>query len=180
MTQLIFGIVATICAILLAYTLTPAVRVLAFKIGAVDVPLDGRRIHTKPIPRIGGLAIYLSFTLTTLLFCDVSRELVTILIGGGVLVIIGVLDDIFRLNAWLKLIIQLAVSVFAVHLVCLEVTVIVFRNSRMGTAHKRLKRVKKRVARQIVELVVGIASCVIASRARALKRYANDVTRTRV
>ena len=57
MTQLIFGIVATICAILLAYTLTPAVRVLAFKIGAVDVPLDGRRIHTKPIPRIGGLAI---------------------------------------------------------------------------------------------------------------------------
>lgn len=114
MTQLIFGIVATICAILLAYTLTPAVRVLAFKIGAVDVPLDGRRIHTKPIPRIGGLAIYLSFTLTTLLFCDVSRELVTILIGGGVLVIIGVLDDIFRLNAWLKLVIQLAVSVFAV------------------------------------------------------------------
>jgi len=114
MTQLIFGIVATICAVLLAYTLTPAVRVLAFRIGAVDVPLDGRRIHTKPIPRIGGLAIYLSFTLTTLLFCDLNRDLVTILIGGGVLVVLGILDDIFRLNAWLKLIIQLVVSVFAV------------------------------------------------------------------
>jgi len=114
MTQLIFGIVATICAILLAYTLTPAVRVLAFKIGAVDVPLDGRRIHTKPIPRIGGLAIYLSFTLTTLLFCDITSELVTILVGGGVMVVLGILDDIYRLNAWLKLIIQLAVSVFAV------------------------------------------------------------------
>ena len=114
MTQLIFGIVATICAVLLAYTLTPAVRVLAFRIGAVDVPLDGRRIHTKPIPRIGGLAIYLSFTLTTLLFCDLNRDLVTILIGGGILVVLGILDDIYRLNAWLKLIIQLVVSVFAV------------------------------------------------------------------
>lgn len=114
MTQLIFGIVATICAILLAYTLTPIVRVLAFRIGAVDVPLDGRRIHTKPIPRIGGLAIYLSFTLTTWLVCDLSKELIIIWIGGGVLVILGILDDIYRLNAWLKLVIQIAVAAFAV------------------------------------------------------------------
>lgn len=114
MTQLIFGIVATICAILLAYTLTPVVRVLAFRIGAVDVPLDGRRIHTKPIPRIGGLAIYLSFAVTTWLVCDISRELVTIWIGGGILVFLGILDDIYRLNAWYKLIIQLTVAAFAV------------------------------------------------------------------
>lgn len=119
MTQLIFGIVATICAILLAYTLTPAVRVLAFKIGAVDIPLDSRRIHKKPIPRIGGLAIYLSFILTTLLFCDISRELVTIWIGGGVLVVLGILDDVFRLNPWLKLAIQFLVAGFAVCNGCL-------------------------------------------------------------
>lgn len=114
MTQLIFGIVATICAFLLAFTLTPAVRVLAFKIGAVDVPLDSRRIHKKPIPRIGGLAIYLGFTLTTALFCDVSRELVTIWVGGGVLVGLGILDDIYRLNPWIKLAIQFLVAGFAV------------------------------------------------------------------
>ena len=87
MTYLVFGIVAIVCAILLAYTLTPPVRVLAFKIGAVDVPLDGRRVHKKPVPRIGGFAIYLSFTVTTLLFCDYSRDLVTIWIGGGALMI---------------------------------------------------------------------------------------------
>ncbi len=114
MTQIIFGIVAVVCAMLLAYTTTPIVRVLAFKIGAVDVPLDNRRMHKKPIPRIGGLAIYLSFLVTTLLFCRVDKPLATILIGGGVLVILGTLDDIYRLNAWLKLIIQLAVAVFAV------------------------------------------------------------------
>lgn len=111
---LIYGIVAIICAALLAYSITPLVRVLAFKIGAVDVPLDGRRAHKKPIPRIGGLAIFLGFTLTTMLFCDITPELLTIWIGGGVLVVLGILDDVFRLNAWLKLFVQLAVAGFAV------------------------------------------------------------------
>ena len=114
MNQIIFGLVAIICACLLAYTITPPVRVLAFKIGAVDVPLDGRRIHKKPIPRIGGLAIYLSFTITTLLFCNPSPELLTIWLGGGVLVILGIIDDIYRLNAWLKFAVQLLVAGFAV------------------------------------------------------------------
>lgn len=114
MIQLVYGIVAFICAALLAYSTTPAVRVLAFKIDAVDVPLDNRRVHSKPIPRIGGLAIYLSFLISTVLFCDINSELATILIGGAVLVIVGIIDDIFRLNAWIKLLIQLMVAGFAV------------------------------------------------------------------
>ncbi len=114
MTQFIFSAVAIVCAMLLAYTMTPAVRVLAFMIGAVDVPLDNRRMHTKPIPRIGGLAIYLSFLITTLLFCDISKQLVTVWVGGAVLVVLGTLDDIYRLNAWLKFVIQIAAALFAV------------------------------------------------------------------
>ena len=114
MVSFIYPIIATVCAFLLAYVATPAVRVLAFRIGAVDVPLDGRRIHKKPIPRIGGVAIYFGFVITSLLFCDITNELVTIWIGGGVLVIIGIIDDVVRLNAWIKLIVQLAVSLFAV------------------------------------------------------------------
>ncbi len=114
MTQFIFSAVAIVCAMLLAYTTTPIVRVLAFTIGAVDVPLDNRRMHKKPIPRIGGLAIYLSFLITTLLFCDISKQLVTIWVGGAVLVVLGILDDIYRLNAWLKFVIQIAAAGFAV------------------------------------------------------------------
>lgn len=114
MEKIIFTFVAFICAALLAYSTTPAVRVLAFKIGAVDVPLDSRRVHKKPIPRIGGLAIYLSFLITTLLFCDVSKTLVTIWIGGLALVIVGIVDDIYRINAWIKLIVQVCVALFAV------------------------------------------------------------------
>ena len=63
-STLIYSACALICAALLAYTLTPRVRVLAIKIKAIDVPTDGRRMHHKPIPRIGGLAIFLAFLIT--------------------------------------------------------------------------------------------------------------------
>lgn len=123
MVKIIFGVVAFICAALLAYTTTPAVRVLAFKMGAVDVPLDERRIHKKPIPRIGGLAIYISFFITSLLFCDISKFIVTIWVGGAALVIIGILDDILRIKAWNKLLVQVAVAIFAVSNGCIIETV---------------------------------------------------------
>ena len=113
-TQTIFMAVAVVCAFLFAYTLTPPVRVLAFKIGAIDVPLDNRRMHSRPIPRIGGLAIFVSFVLTTMLFCTFSEELATIWIGGTVIVLLGILDDIFRLPAWVKFIVQVIVACGAV------------------------------------------------------------------
>ena len=113
-TQTIYMAVAMLCAFLFAYTLTPPVRVLAFKLRAVDVPLDNRRMHSRPIPLIGGLAIYASFLLTTMLFCPLSDELATIWIGGAVIVLLGILDDIFRLPAWLKFVVQIAVACGAV------------------------------------------------------------------
>lgn len=110
----IYGCAAVICAALLAFTMTPIVRVLAFKIGAIDVPNDGRRMHTKPVPRIGGLAIFFAFVLTTLAFCEIDPTMLTIWVGGLVLVCMGVIDDVFRLKAWVKLIIQIAVAFIAV------------------------------------------------------------------
>ena len=113
-TTWIYSACALICAALLAYTLTPLVRVLAIKIKAIDVPTDGRRMHHKPIPRIGGLAIFLAFLIASVSFCRPDRELVTILIGGGTLVLLGILDDVYRLNAFLKLAVQIVVALFAV------------------------------------------------------------------
>lgn len=113
-TDLIYGICAVLCAGLLAFALTPIVRVLAIKIKAIDVPTDGRRMHHKPIPRIGGLAIFLAFTITSVGFCRLDRELATILVGGCTLVLLGILDDVYRLNAFLKLAVQIVVALFAV------------------------------------------------------------------
>jgi len=111
---ILYGFIAVICAILLAYTLTPIVRVLAFKIGAIDIPRDNRRMHKKPIPRIGGLAIFLSFGVTCLLFCDINRELITVICGSLLMVMLGVLDDVYALNPWLKLFWQLGVALATV------------------------------------------------------------------
>ncbi len=114
MSQFIYSFCAVLCAALLAFAMTPIVRVLAIKIKAIDIPTDNRRMHHRPVPRIGGLAIFTAFTVTTLSFCTPSRELMTILIGGSVLVLIGILDDIYRINAFIKLAVQIAVAIFAV------------------------------------------------------------------
>ncbi len=114
LTSLIIAVVAVACAALVSYTTTPPVRLLAFRIGAIDIPTDARRMHKKPTPRIGGLAIFAGFLIATLVFCEASSQLYAIWIGGAILVILGILDDIFRLSAWIKLLVQLCVAGIAV------------------------------------------------------------------
>ncbi|MBP3378078.1 MAG: undecaprenyl/decaprenyl-phosphate alpha-N-acetylglucosaminyl 1-phosphate transferase [Clostridia bacterium] len=111
---LLYVIAAAVCAALTSFACTPPVRVLAYRIGAIDVPLDKRRMHKRPIPLIGGLAIYLGFTLSTAIFCEVTETLKAIWIGGSVLVLVGILDDRFKLSAVLKLFIQIGVALIAV------------------------------------------------------------------
>ena len=111
MNSIIFGVVALICSGLLSFSSTPAVRVLAFKVGAIDIPKDNRRMHSKPMPRIGGLAIYFSFCVTCLFFCEVSKELGVLLVGGFLMAVLGVFDDVFRLPALLKFFCQIAIGV---------------------------------------------------------------------
>lgn len=113
-STLFIAIIAVICAALTAYTVTPPVRLLAYRLGAIDVPTDARRMHRKPMPRIGGLGIYIAFVLATAVFCEHAPHLYAIWIGGGMLVTLGILDDIFRLSALLKLFIQLGASSIAV------------------------------------------------------------------
>lgn len=108
------GICAFVLALLLAFTTTPAVRAFAYVIGAIDVPRDNRRMHKKPIPRIGGLSIFASFVVSTLIFCEMSESLVAIYTGGLLIVLVGVIDDIKPINAWVKLAAQIAAASIAV------------------------------------------------------------------
>jgi len=112
---LVYGAAAMLCAILISFTTTPMVRVFAYKIGAIDIPIDNRRMHKTPTPRLGGLAIYLGFVLTTLIFCEeITPALITIWLGGSVIVLLGMLDDVFRLKAMIKFIVQIGVAFIAV------------------------------------------------------------------
>ena len=77
------AVAALLAAAIVALISTPVVKSLAFKVGAVDVPKDYRRMHTRPIPRGGGLAIFAGFFLSCLAVGG-DRELFCLL-GGGVL-----------------------------------------------------------------------------------------------
>lgn len=110
----IYLLVAMLCAGLISFTMTPAARVLAYKLGAIDVPKDERRMHNKPIPRLGGIAVFIGFSVSTMVFCDVTPSLLALWFGGLIIVVLGILDDIFRLRALIKFVVQIGVAFVAV------------------------------------------------------------------
>ena len=97
-----------------AFLATPLVKTLAYKVGAIDVPKDDRRMHKVPIPRLGGLGIFLAFLLSVLLFARIDQQMRGILLGATLIVVLGVLDDIMALSALPKLIIQIIAAYIAV------------------------------------------------------------------
>ena len=105
---------ALVTALLIAFIATPVVKSLAQKVGAVDVPKDNRRMHDHPIPRMGGLAIFLGFLLSTLIFVPMSEMMRGMLLGVILIVILGILDDIYALPALPKLIVQIVAALIAV------------------------------------------------------------------
>lgn len=89
-------------ALIVAYVLTPGVKKLAIKVGAVDKP-NARKVHTHVIPRLGGLAIYIGF-MAAMLFClPVRHELLGLLVGCTAIVALGIWDDICNIPAKVKL-----------------------------------------------------------------------------
>ena len=105
---------ALLTAALVALISTPVVKSLAFRVGAVDIPKDNRRMHDHPIPRMGGLAIFFGFILSVLIYLPLTSELRGMLLGGVIIVILGILDDIFALPAMPKFIVQIIAALIAV------------------------------------------------------------------
>ena len=113
-TSVLPVILALGASMLLSFGLTPLVKRLAYRIGAVDVPKDRRRMHDHPIPRLGGLAIFVGFVITVLLFAQPDRQLRGILLGACLIVAVGVVDDSHPLGAGIKFILQIVASLIAV------------------------------------------------------------------
>ncbi len=91
----------------------PYIKRLANKIGAVDMPRS-RHIHTKPTPKLGGLAIFLGFLLGYMIFGTHSSMMNAVLIGSFLIVLIGVIDDMVELGAKHKFLGQLAAALVIV------------------------------------------------------------------
>ncbi len=90
--------------------ITPLVRAIALRVGAVDMP-SGRKVHTKPIPLLGGVGIFVGFLGAMLLTQPLSRQTAGLLIGAAIIVIAGVVDDIFDLKPRTKLAAQIVAAV---------------------------------------------------------------------
>lgn len=101
-------------AFIISFSATPIVKSFAQKVGAMDVPGEARRVHDHPIPRMGGLAIFLGFLLSVLLFVDIDRQLQGVLLGCVIIVATGAVDDVVSLNAWVKLVLQILAALIAV------------------------------------------------------------------
>jgi UDP-GlcNAc:undecaprenyl-phosphate/decaprenyl-phosphate GlcNAc-1-phosphate transferase len=108
-------------ALAISWWLTPEIRSRALKLGLVDKPGEERRLHKVPIPRLGGVAIYISVMLTVAILVALTGRfpkdarvgeggLAGIAIGGTLIFILGLLDDLESLPAKLKLVVQTLAS----------------------------------------------------------------------
>ena len=116
--QVVYMLLAMLVAAVVSFLATPLVKALAYKVGAIDVPKDNRRMHKVPIPRLGGLAIFIAFLLSVLIFADIDRQMRGILLGAVMIVVLGVMDDIMALKALPKLIVQILAAGVAVYHGC--------------------------------------------------------------
>jgi UDP-GlcNAc:undecaprenyl-phosphate GlcNAc-1-phosphate transferase len=114
-------IVFSLVALIATLSVTEMVRVFAHRMSAVDVP-GGRRVHRRPTARLGGLGIYWGFYVALALATYGSplwsegpyaaeRGMVGMMVGSTLLLLVGVMDDIYGLKATLKLCFQIAAGV---------------------------------------------------------------------
>lgn len=104
-------IIPFIISVAISLFMTPVAKKLAVKVGAVDIPKDERRVHKKPMPLMGGVAIYASIIVTSLIFLPVDGTLISIIIGGTIIFISGIIDDIKGLSPKAKLIFQIGAAI---------------------------------------------------------------------
>ncbi len=113
-------ILGAIVACAVSWLLTPYIRKLAFAKGAVDDPTrDDRRIHKEPLARWGGLAIYVGIVVALLAVLPFAFPkstafpiyLIGMVVVGGILVVVGALDDLYQYSAKIQLVVLLGAGV---------------------------------------------------------------------
>ena len=108
-------LIPLILALILSYALTPVVKLIAIKIGALDHP-DPRKVHKGLMPRMGGLAVYLAFAAALLLSPARTYPVVWgLLVGATIIVALGIVDDTRGLSPKVKLLGQILAAYAVIH-----------------------------------------------------------------
>ena len=112
------NIFVTIGTFLLVFLLTPVNIWFSRRVGNIDEPSD-RSIHASITPSSGGLALFVGIFITQLIlvflkFQELNSLMYGLLIGGILIVILGLLDDLYNLPAWLKVIIEIGIGLIMI------------------------------------------------------------------
>jgi UDP-GlcNAc:undecaprenyl-phosphate GlcNAc-1-phosphate transferase len=107
-------IIPFLTSFILVLGLVPFIRYIALRLSFVDRP-TGRKIHSRPIPLMGGVAIYLGCSVSLMLFDGFSNRFITLMTGGTALLIIGLVDDWYKTQGrefpvWPRLLVYIAAS----------------------------------------------------------------------
>jgi UDP-GlcNAc:undecaprenyl-phosphate/decaprenyl-phosphate GlcNAc-1-phosphate transferase len=105
---------AFLTAAAIVLVLTPLVAKIAPRIGGVDHGGDRPRVHTKPVPRIGGVAIVVAILVAGVIWADIDGPYVGMLIGTGLVALVGLYDDIHGLRPSAKLVMVILVALIPV------------------------------------------------------------------
>jgi len=104
-----------VAAFLLTLLGTPIIRKIAIKIKAIDKP-EERKVHKFEMPRLGGLAICISFWLVVISTQELTREIYGLLGGGLIISLVGIWDDLYGISAKKKLLVQVLAATFATYM----------------------------------------------------------------
>lgn len=112
-------IVAFATAFSISLITTPLAKNISIKVGAIDYPKK-RGLHKEPIPRMGGIAIVLGFFISMIILLPFLQEFrnmqfLGFLIGASIIVILGMLDDVYNLSAKVKLSVQIVAALVVVY-----------------------------------------------------------------
>ena len=113
----LFAFVCIALAFIISLVATPMSIWISRRTGAIDVPTDNRRMHKRPVPRLGGIAIFLSFFICALVLralivegyiydhnaADIPFKLTAVLVSGAMVFVLGIVDDLKNIHALAKL-----------------------------------------------------------------------------
>lgn len=97
-------------SVAVAFITTPLSIRVANKLGVIDQPKDARRVHKKPIPRFGGMAIFLGSMAAMLIPAGMNDKIKIAMIGGLMMYLLGIIDDILDIRPAVKFLGQLAIA----------------------------------------------------------------------
>lgn len=101
---------ALLISVAVAFVTAPLSIRIAKKLGVIDRPKDARRVHKKPIPRFGGMSIFLGSMLAMLIPAGMNEKIVVAMGGGFLMYLLGIADDIKNLKPAVKFLGQLIIA----------------------------------------------------------------------